>query len=273
VAGISDHRRLAGRVEASRQGGSTVHKELLKTRKMPTPSSRPVSGKKEQKSKSKTKEPVKEAKADLLDQVSAPRTFERPGVEAVLDCYMGTNLSEADASFCVELLGSTMKMLHSSTGGARGAWDTTTQADFVKRLRDQKSRVFMIRSTEARKTEGQEEEDEWVLVEDNGEDDALVAVHQSERKNLGFLHVQLSLDKSPPSLVVLEMQVVPDMRGKGLGKHVMEVMQMIATKMGLTLVLYNIFKANARALQQITRGDGAAPENMPMAPQPMVKAH
>ena len=225
------------------------------------------------KSKSKGKMGATKAKADLLDEVSGcPHTFERAGVEAVLDCYMGSQLSEQDVNFCVELLGDTMKMLHESTGGARGTWDAATKAEFVGRLREQKSRVFMVRSSEgAKPAEGTE--DEWVLVEGNG-DDALVDVNATPRKNLGFVLVQLSTDKAPPApantLIVFEMQLVPEMRGKGLGKHVMEVVQMIATKMGLTLVLYNLFKANARALQALQAGTDT-PTAIQMAP--MVKAH
>jgi len=236
---------------------------------MPSPNARPTSAKKA-KGIGKGKASLKEAKADLLAEVAAPRTFEKQGVEAVLDCYIGTQLSQPDVDFCTELLSSAMATLHKSTGGARGVFDAATKKEFVDRMRDSKSRVFMIRASEGRKAE--EEDDEWVLVEGNG-DDELVAVND-RRKNLGFLHVQLSTEKAPPSLVVFEMQLLPEVRGKGLGKHVMEVMQMIATKMSMTLVLYNIFKANYRALQQIhATNDG--PELSQMAPEmaPLVKAH
>jgi len=232
-----------------------------------SPSTRPSSAKKD-KGKGKTKATGKEAKADLLAEVAAPRTFERPGVEAVLDCYTGSNLSEADISFCVELLGKAMTMLYASTGGARGVWDGAAKDTFLARLREPKSRVFMIRSTAGNKAE-EDDDDEWVLVEGNGGDGEVVALNDT-RNNLGFLHVQLSTEQSPPSLVVFEMQLVPEVRGKGLGKHVMEVMQMIASKMNMTLVLYNIFKANARALQQLQRSDDV-PETIHRAP--LVKAH
>ena len=41
------------------------------------------------------------------------------------------------------------------------------------------------------------------------------------------------------------------MRGKGLGKHVMQLVQQIATKLGMSLVFFNLMKSNAKALQQI----------------------
>mmetsp|Transcript_27297 Transcript_27297/g.41271 ORF Transcript_27297/g.41271 Transcript_27297/m.41271 type:complete len:102 (-) Transcript_27297:11-316(-) len=82
------------------------------------------------------------AKADLFDEVSAPRTVEWLGVHALLDCNLGAKLSEADTQFCTELLGDTMKMLHASTGGARGSWDRKA---FLSRMREPQSRVFMIR--------------------------------------------------------------------------------------------------------------------------------
>lgn len=204
--------------------------------------------KKSPRAKKQTKKP---AKADLLEVISAVRTFERSGVEATLDCYLGSQLGETDAEFCLGLLGEMMRVLHASTGGARGTWDSATKSEYVGRLRAPTSRVFIIRSKRA-SAEELEAEDDWVLVHgsDADADDPVVA--ESEHvKNLGFLHVQIQNSPAQPALLVLEMQLIPEMRGKGLGKHVMEVVQKIAQEMGLPLVLFNMMKANAKALQRI----------------------
>ena len=152
-------------------------------------------------------------------------------------------MSEVDVACCIELMRENMKLLHACTGGTMGAWDVASEKEFIRHLQEPTSRVLVVRAA----AEAGAETDEWVLVQGLDAEDTLLDVH-AEGRNLGFLHVQLTAERGVPSLVVLEMQLVAELRGKGVGKHFMEVVQSIATKLNLNLVLFNQFKANAKAM-------------------------
>jgi GNAT superfamily N-acetyltransferase len=193
--------------------------------------------------------------SDLLQVVGGARRFQRDNVEVVLDGCAGSELSQEDLKSCVELMRENMRLLRTCTSGAKGTWDDASEKEFVTRLTDPASRVLIVRganSTAATSEDEEVEEDEWVLVQGlegvEGEDELVDG--RTAPRNLGFLHVQASAEGAPPALVVLDMQLVPEMRGRGVGKYAMEVVKSIATKLGRDLVIFNRFKANAKAMQQ-----------------------
>jgi len=90
-----------------------------------------------------------------------------------------------------------------------------------------------------------------VLIEPENEADRVV----DDRRALGFLVLELSVERNAPSLLVLEMQLVPEARGKGLGKYVMQAVQAVASQLEITVVIYTNLKANAKAMQMADRAN------------------
>jgi len=202
------------------------------------------------------------AKPDLLEDLGEFRTFTSDGVVASMDCYPGDQLAEADVQFCLGLLRSNMGILRRATGGLQGQWDPQGKE---KALRSASSRVFMLRAGV------HDPADEWVLIEPENEADRVV----DDRRALGFLVLELSVERNAPSLLVLEMQLVPEARGKGLGKYVMQAVQAVASQLEITVVIYTNLKANAKAMQMADRanrgpGDECTPFEAKVQP---VEAH
>ena len=95
--------------------------------------------------------------------------------------------------------------------------------------------------------------DEWVVVDDDGWPDGnrhsqvakpTTGVRQplDPLPLLGYLHLQFCIrerdDKAgPPLLCVLNMQLIPQTMGKGLGKFALQLCELIARKNGMELVM------------------------------------
>ena len=54
---------------------------------------------------------------------------------------------------------------------------------------------------------------------------------------LGYLHLQFCVSEATPLLCVLNMQLVPDVMGKGLGKFALQLVELMARQLGMELVM------------------------------------
>lgn len=187
------------------------------------------------------------SKRDLLDDYGAFRRFARHGVEAHLESVPGPELSATDVDTCIELQRSNLDGV-----GTVNGWDEDAARSA---LRHEDSRLLLLRGSFENPAVSRESpvSDEWVVVDDDGWPDGSrcrqvaqppLAVWQpsDQLPLLGYLHLQFCIrerdDKAgPPLLCVLNMQLVPQTMGKGLGKFALQLCELIARKNGMELVM------------------------------------
>ncbi|CAI8595079.1 unnamed protein product [Vicia faba] len=69
---------------------------------------------------------------------------------------------------------------------------------------------------------------------------------------VGFVHYRFVLEEEVPVLYVYELQVEPRVQGKGLGKFLMELIELIAQKNCMSAVMLTVQKANLSAMKFYT---------------------
>ncbi|DAZ99870.1 TPA: hypothetical protein N0F65_008613 [Lagenidium giganteum] len=92
----------------------------------------------------------------------------------------------------------------------------------------------------AKETELFEDDARYLIVRDTTrEDDAMVA----------FVHFRFVDDDGVQVLYIYDIQVADCMQRKGLGKFLVQVLQLVARKHGMKLVVLTVFKHNTSAMQ------------------------
>uniref|UniRef100_A0A0D9VLM2 N-alpha-acetyltransferase 40 n=1 Tax=Leersia perrieri TaxID=77586 RepID=A0A0D9VLM2_9ORYZ len=70
----------------------------------------------------------------------------------------------------------------------------------------------------------------------------------NEDRLIGFVHYRFVLEEDVPVVYVYELQVEPSAQGKGLGKFLMELIELIACKSQMGAVMLTVQKANNLAM-------------------------
>ncbi|CAK9164369.1 unnamed protein product [Ilex paraguariensis] len=65
---------------------------------------------------------------------------------------------------------------------------------------------------------------------------------------VGFVHYRFTIEEAIPVLYVYELQLEPRVQGKGLGKFLMQLMELIACKSCMGAVVLTVQKANLSAM-------------------------
>ncbi|KAL5212183.1 hypothetical protein ABZP36_023030 [Zizania latifolia] len=89
------------------------------------------------------------------------------------------------------------------------------------------------------------------IAKKNMEQDAGVeCTHEAHNEDrlLGFVHYRFVLEEDLPVVYVYELQMEPSVQGKGLGKFLMELIELIACKSQMQAVMLTVQKANKFAL-------------------------
>ncbi|GMH23012.1 hypothetical protein Nepgr_024855 [Nepenthes gracilis] len=72
---------------------------------------------------------------------------------------------------------------------------------------------------------------------------------ESKRVLVGFAHYRFTLEEDLPVLYVYELQLEPSVQGKGLGKFLMQLLELIAHKNRMGAVVLTVQKANLSAMR------------------------
>ena len=217
-------------------------------------------------------------KRDLLDGYAAFRHYDRAGVEATLEGRHGCDIEESDVDACIALQRANL--------GQVGGADTWDESDARMALRHNESRVLLLHGSvgTAEGAEGAEDAaglkdaepipDDWVVVPSAASvhdsltaDNEPAAAPQSTSASvashslLGFVHLQFCLGEgasagSHPLLCVLNMQLVPEVMGKGLGRFALSLVELIARRHGLELVMLYL-KDGKVSTMRLSRPPGA----------------
>jgi len=192
------------------------------------------------------------AKNDLLEGYSAFKHFDRLGAEVTLESLHGADLSQADADACIALQRQNLAHL-----GSTDSWDEDAA---IGALRHAESRVLLLRGSvlspceeaAAAASESTPDDDEWLVVPSASDllgrtegapiEEMLPHPVASAPAVLGYLHLQfcigeLANPQAQPLLCVLNMQLMPSVMGKGLGKFALQFVELLARRIGLDLVM------------------------------------
>ena len=174
-------------------------------------------------------------KRDPLQDLPALREFRRNGLDAELEWRRGPDLSDADMTFCAELLASNMRDQYKAAGWG---WSDVAKK---RALREDTTRALLVRS------HGSEDDCSSSTEEETGVDTQAAAA--APACNLGFVMVQFCMEAERPTLYLLELQLTEQTRGKGLGKFLMEAVEAVAHKQRMQCVMLTVFKANVGAVR------------------------
>ncbi|KAK5263553.1 N alpha-acetyl-transferase, partial [Exophiala xenobiotica] len=70
---------------------------------------------------------------------------------------------------------------------------------------------------------------------------------------IGFISFMVTYEDGNEVVYIYEIHFSPDWQGKGLGRKLMDVVEVIGRNVGVTKVMLTVFKANERAVQWYTR--------------------
>lgn len=91
----------------------------------------------------------------------------------------------------------------------------------------------------------QEKEKRDEMTEENAR--YLFAI-DGEKNIVGMSHFRFDVDEDDEVIYCYEIHLIKSIRGKGLGKFMMQVLEMLALKAKMKKVLLTVFKANERAV-------------------------
>lgn len=172
-------------------------------------------------------------KDDLLDEYEAFRRYERNGVIASLESTHGSGLSDDDIDACIALQRVNLVKLGTVQG-----WDEAAARDA---LRHDESRVILVRGALEPVTSSAQDDDEWVLLSDTGGEEQPGPSPTMVPSVIGYVHLQFCISEpqkgGQPMLCVLNMQLDPAVMGLGLGKFVLQLVELIARKSAMELVM------------------------------------
>ncbi|KAL5264050.1 hypothetical protein ACHWQZ_G005222 [Mnemiopsis leidyi] len=87
------------------------------------------------------------------------------------------------------------------------------------------------------KRDEMKEKNPWFLIARN-----------SEQQIVAFAHFKFDFDEEIAVLYCYEVQVTEDMRGKGVGKFLMQILELIGAKSEMQKIMITVFKHNPRAV-------------------------
>jgi ribosomal protein S18 acetylase RimI-like enzyme len=172
---------------------------------------------------------------DVLKQVQAFAKFDRSGLDLVFDFETGKTVSAKTRRFVFNLCKKNMEETLDENGFG---WDDEDREDEIK---DECVRYLMVRQ----KKEG------------------------GGGKLVGYADFRFTLQgdmaeafEGFPILHVTDLQLVPEVQRKGLGRHMLMTLEMIARKQKMTYLTMRVFKGNTAGEAFVTEKlKGFAPDN------------
>ncbi|KAJ0411387.1 hypothetical protein ATCC90586_004373 [Pythium insidiosum] len=153
---------------------------------------------------------------DVMTDFVAFSAFQRNGLDAAVASRHGTALSPAQRDRVVALFELNMKAMYMDSDWGYDA--------------------------AAKRQELFEEGARYLLVTQRPPQES------ADEELLGFVHFRFLDDDGTPVLYVYEIQIAPPAQRKGLGKFLMQLLQLVARRHRMELVVLTVFKANASAL-------------------------
>jgi len=171
-------------------------------------------------------------KSDHLEELAAPfRTFNRNDLAMTLECRTAQNSSEDERTIVFDLTKKNMQELYEKSN-----WGWKDKDKYME-LTDEKS---------------------WYLL-----------AKDSENKIVGISHFRFDLDFDDPVLYCYEIQLEEQVRGKGLGKFMIQILELMAFRAKMNKIMVTVFKDNTEAVKFFTNMKYVTDETSPRYYDPM----
>ncbi|KAG7396840.1 N-alpha-acetyltransferase 40 [Phytophthora boehmeriae] len=173
--------------------------------------------KKSKKSKSTPRSPVLDAAnavSDVMIDFQAFNRYTRNGADVSVQGAQAKELSDATRASVVQLFEDNMKALYQNSDWGYDA--------------------------AAKRTELFEDEARYLLVFEG---------ESSSTSLVGFAHFRFVEDDGALVLYLYEVQLASSVQGHGLGKFLMQLLQLVARKHGMELMVLTVFKSNTGAMR------------------------
>lgn len=145
---------------------------------------------------------------DPMSTLSPFKKFERNGLSAIIECKRVADLDKGTIDWAFQLIKSNMQTLYEAS-------------DWGWNDREKKTELT--------------EDKAWYLIARDV---------NSENKPIACVHFRFDLDYDDEVLYCYEIQLVPEVRRKGLGKFLMQILELLAYKTDMKKVILTIFKNN-----------------------------
>lgn len=154
---------------------------------------------------------VKEANlvSDPLENFAVFKKFNRNGLDVSISCKQITSMDQEEKDSIFKLVKDNMQDLYTKSNWG---WD------------------------EKKKLEEMMEEDARYLI-----------VRDENAHIVAMSHFRFDVDADMAVLYCYEVQLLEQVRGKGLGKFLMQILELMANKAGLTKCILTVFKENEKA--------------------------
>ncbi|XP_058722595.1 uncharacterized protein LOC131594470 isoform X3 [Vicia villosa] len=177
------------------------------------------------------------AKKDQLASFPAYRNFQMNGLSVCLKSGHGNKLSSPVKRYIQNLLKLNME------GPYGSEWQVEEKVKRVEMVDPEACYIFVHEVDNSNA-------DEMTTVL-TAEDTSTSCV-EDRSPLVGFVHYRFVLEEEVPVLYVYELQVEPRGQGKGLGKFLMELIELIAQKNCMGAVMLTVQKANLSAMNFYT---------------------
>ncbi|KAJ4714611.1 N-alpha-acetyltransferase 40 [Melia azedarach] len=177
------------------------------------------------------------AQRDHLTSFHSFRHYERNGLSVVLESGCGDKLSSAEKQYVQSLLKANME----------GPYGSEWPAEEKVKRREMvapEARYIFVREVEAPNASP----NEVSKVFDGGR----ISCAENKGSIVGFVHFRFTVQEDVPVLYVYELQLEPRVQRKGLGKFLMQLIELIAHKNRMGAVMLTVQKVNLSALNFYT---------------------
>ncbi|XP_006647980.1 N-alpha-acetyltransferase 40 [Oryza brachyantha] len=185
--------------------------------------------------KKAVKELIKKAVAvkDHLAQFPDFHKYERNGIFVYLESRHGNQLPLPTRKYIQNLLKLNME------GPYGPEWPSEEKVKRREMVAQEARYIFVRQSSNAFSAKN-------IMKQDSG----LECTHEACNDDclIGFVHYRFVLEEDVPVLYVYELQLEPSAQGKGLGKFLMELIELIAYKSQMGAVMLTVQKANDLAM-------------------------
>lgn len=146
---------------------------------------------------------------DPLAPLTAFKTFKRNGLDLCIECKRLQDMPTEDINWAFDLTKHNMQLLYENSSWG---WNDKKKKE---EMTEDKSRYLIARAESG--------------------------------KAVGFSHFRFDLEEGDEVLYCYEIQVESEARGKGLGKFLMLILEMMAHRAQMKKVMLTVFKENERA--------------------------
>jgi len=151
----------------------------------------------------------REVPRDIMENLHAFQKFDRNGLKAEIKMFAReSGVPEGLWEFCLDLTTSNMKVLYETAGWG---WNP-----------------------KKKKREIKDEEARLIIAFEN-------------LKSVGFCHFRFVREEDALVSYVYELQVKPEMARKGLGRHMMLIVELAARSLGMEWVMLTVLECNKKA--------------------------